>query len=208
MADNLGPALTQLVPMSELTPGAVGAIRNQIINSVVAQVSRELSLPVDGLVVRDVRPVGDLQMYQYTTTDATIECWSYEATTGSTGFTSVTGAKTMADQRYVVLFGVRDLRWGWGGCSGATGAISEVYEIPRVSQIKINVGGADKVIWDIESLYAHKNYPVGFTSSGVLIPQNIAFNIYYYRTMTQTDKRLLIQLIGVTVEPRGKLISP
>jgi hypothetical protein len=211
-------AQTQLIPIDEMTPGSIGAIRNAVITGLVAQASRELSLPPDRLVVRDVRPFGDLQMYLAGTTNSTIESWFYDATaTTPSAYTTVTGTKTMGDQRYVAIFGVRDLRGGAGlhattmGTSASTlvigGAQGDWVYPQLVNQIKINVGGSDKVIWDIQSMYAYPRL-TAFTPSAVVIPQNASFNIYYYFKTTVAGIRAMIQLVGVCVEPRGKLVSP
>ena len=226
----MGVATTQLVPIKELTPGAVGAIRNQVIEALVAQVARELNLPPTKLVVRDVRPFNDLQMYSGGTTDSTTDTWAFDTTTVTAGtYTTITGTKQMGDQRYVALFGVRDLRSAQGlhttamgtaptGVYGSTG--TSVFAtfggaIPQtVNHVKVNVGGADKVVWDISGLYAYHSEAVGITPSAVVIPQNAAFNISYALRAHRTDAALTpgmtarIQLVGVTVEPRGKVISP
>lgn len=216
---------TQLIPIQEMTPGAVGAIRNQVINNLVAQVSRELGLPADKLVVRDIRPLLDLAMYGEAAATATSERWGYVATGTTIGFTTVTGAGTMGDQRYVAIYGVRDrgiMRGASGSAtiSSATAAIGIAspggYK-QVISLIKINVGGADKVIWDISGVRAYTDAAVAFSPSAVVIPQNASFNIYYYRqgsievgieTAPVTDEICWLQLVGVTVEPRGKVISP
>ena len=218
----MGAALTHLIPIHELTPGSVGAIRNQIIGALVRQVSQELSLPEDKLVVRDPRPFADLQMYSAATTDLTVDKWSYDPTTiTANAFTTVTGTKTMADQRYVALFGVRDLRMGIGTHttdmgtdfdSTGTDAVAMLGPIPpaggMVTFIKINVGGADRVIWDLTSVESYPSNLTGFSPTAVIIPQNASFNIGYYFKTNLADLRATLQLIGVVVEPRGKVISP
>lgn len=226
----MGVTTTQLVPIKELTPGAVGAIRNQVIEALVAQASRELNLPPTKLVVRDVRPFNDLQMYSGGTTNSTVDTWAFDTTTVTAGtYTTVTGTKQMGDQRYVALFGVRDIRGAQGlhttamgtaptGVYGSTGTgVSGGFSgawPQTVNHVKVNVGGADKVIWDITGLYAYYDSMVGITPSAVVIPQNASFNIYYALRAHRTNSALTpgmsvrIQLVGVTVEPRGKVISP
>ncbi len=212
---------TQLIPLDELTPGAVGAIRNTVIEAIVAKASKELNIPSEQLVVRDVRPATDLQLYAAGTTDSTVDEWGYDATTTSaSAFTPVNGSKTMGNQRYVALFGVRDLRKGIGVhttamslfeattlMGDATSASVPIVPGQMVSLIKINVGGADKVIWDLTGMEAYDN-PVAFTPSAVIIPQNSTFNIYYYFKTTCAGIRAYLQLVGVVVEPRGKVVSP
>jgi hypothetical protein len=213
-------ARTHLIPIQEITPGGVGVIRNQVIDAVVAQASKELSLPADKLVVRDVRPFNDLGYYSAGTTINTLDDWVYDAsTTTANAYTTVTGARTMGDQKYVAIFGVRDIRASWGlhSTSFSSGATQSVFGgaaafrdmIPAlVNFVKINVGGADKCIWDLESMYGYSDNFVGFSPSAVIIPQNDSFNISYYMKTTVAGIRITLQLIGVCVEPRGKLVSP
>ena len=213
--------LATLIPIQELTPGMVGKIRNDVIQGVVALASKELSIPPTNLVVRDVRPFNDLGMYAGGTTAAAIDEWLYDATTTTANaFTSVSGAKTMGDQKFVALFGIRDLRRGVGVHSTGMGADWEStaaasdawhpYPLAGavVSLVKINVGGADKVIWDLTSMEAYQDMNVGFTQAPVLIPQNVSYNLYYYFKTTAAGLRAWLQLIGVVVEPRGLTISP
>jgi len=205
----MGVAYTQLIPIQELTPGQVGAIRNQVINNLVAQVSRELSLPEDKLVVRDIRPFHDLAMYGVAATTLTFDEWAYTATTDvADTWRTVTGAGTMGDQRYVALFGIRDLRLGLGLHATATAEVYPAVLSLDVIQVKINVGGADKVIWDLQNMEAYRDNLVGFSPSAIILPQNVSFNIYYMRVNTATEMKSKVQLIGVVCEPRGKLVSP
>lgn len=213
-------ALTHLIPVAEMTPGQIGAIRNQVISQLVSNVARELNVPPGDLVVRDVRPFSDLQMYAGGTTAATVDEWLYDATTTTAAaFTTVTGNKTMGDQRWTALFGVRDLRWGIGvhttqmqildgTAAGPVALLKTQMPGQMVSLVKIAVGGADKVIWDLTSMEGYLNQMVGFSPSAVIIPQNATFNIYYYFKTTAAGKRANLQLIGVVVEPRGKVVSP
>jgi len=101
--------LTQLIPLEELAPGAVTAIRNGVIDAILKIASAELALPQEKLVVRDIRPVDDLQMNSSSGTPATTNDWKF--TTGTTiGWENMTEAVTMADQRWVAIYGVKDLR--------------------------------------------------------------------------------------------------
>ena len=212
----MGAALTHLVPIQELTPGAVGAIRNQVINAVVEQVCRELHLTQDQLVVRDVRPLGDLSMYGAATTVTTTETWQFEATgQAANTWHAACGANTMADQRYVAFYGIRNgtsiglhatLEDTMTSATARTGA-SAVFFQP-IGLVKINVGGADKVIWDVRGLAAYADRQVAFAPSAVIIPQNAAYRIYYSYVTAMPGSKSRLQLIGVAVEPRGKLISP
>jgi len=207
----MSAALIQLIPIQELTAGQVGAIRNSVINQVVAMASKELHMPEEKLVVRDVRPVGDLQMYFNAAVDATTEAWFYNCTATTNGYVSVSGDKTMGDQRWVAIYGVRDWRLSQGNILTATVlATMTNVDLSRVSLVKISVGGGDKVIWDTKSMSGYTEAQVAFTPSAIIIPQNTTFNIRYYKaTNTVSDCGVMsLQLIGVAVEPRGKLVSP
>jgi len=214
----MGLSLTQLIPLQELTPGQVGKIRNDAINAVVAKACRELSKLPDDLIVRDILSYTDLGWDYGTATAGTTNKWVHSATAAAIGYSSMTGPETMADNRYVAIFGVRDYSAGLG-CTGSTGGAGLATAggqstispgIMMMSLIKFSVGGADKVIWDITSLRAYlpSGIAVAFSPSVVVIPQNTAFNIYFYQQLTNADIDIFLQLIGVTVEPRGKLISP
>jgi len=45
-----------LIPLQEMAPGQASAIRNSVMDAVVAKASRELALPENKLVIRDIRP--------------------------------------------------------------------------------------------------------------------------------------------------------
>jgi len=212
-----GATLTHLVPLQELSPGAVGAIRNQVIKSTVAQAVRELNLPEDKLVVRDVRPLLDLAMDSAVGTASTSERWGFGDALVAIGWISVTGANTMGDQRYVALYGVRDMGLNYGASGSATIPVALASYKEIISFIRINVGGADKVVWDISGIRAYQDANVAFAPSAVVIPQNASFNISYYRegsleagvpVAPTTLEVAWLQLVGIVVEPRGKVISP
>jgi len=207
---------TILIPQEELTPGAVGAIRNQVIESVVAKAASELRMSPDQLVVRDVRPATDLAMYSGGTTTSTVDIWEFTATGATAGYSNVSTAAQMGDQRWVAFFGVRDLR-KVRGIHATTIAILDVTGLGEaarapysqaVSLIRFNVGGGDRAIWDITGIQAYAA-PVGFTPAAVIIPQNTSYQIAYSTTKAgQFNAGIFLQLIGVVVEPRGRTISP
>jgi len=201
-------AKSNLIPIQELTPGAIAAIRNQIINKVVDQACKAMNMSPDNLVVRDINPVVDLQMYSAGTTAATIEEWVYTATTG-TGYVSFTGAQTMADQRFMAIWGIRDMRFGLGPHATASAGVTGRTFSPLIySLMKINVGGADKIIWDLTCMVPYTDNLVALSTTGIIIPQNIAYNLSLYKTEALTDIPYRFQPIGCVVEPRGKRVSP
>ena len=207
MGNVKGAALTQLVPIAELPPGAITSIRNEVIKGVLAIASSELNIPEEKLVVRDLRFVEDLQMYASGTTAASINDWVFTTAASTvTGFVTITGEKTMGDQRYVAIFGVRDLRMAYGVKQAAATIPASLSQV--VSLLKISVGGADRVIWDLCKIQSYPNELVGVSPFAVLIPQNAAFNIYIYKANGVASVVSNIMLEGVVVEPRGKVVSP
>lgn len=206
---------TQLVPMPELTTGQIITMRNSIIQQVVALAARELNMPEEQLVVRDIEPYTDLGMDYGTASAGSSETWIRDFTGVVVGYTSVVGTTaSMGDQRYVAIFGVRDLRAGLGATvQDATTVQPYGMDSQPVSLIKFTVGGAVKSIWDLSGLSAYPDRQVGFSPAGVLIPQNASFNIEYYQKTfnavgTAKSIQAYLQMLGVTVEPRGKTISP
>ena len=206
---------THLVPLKELPFGEIARIRNSVINQVVALASSELRIKEEDLVVRDIQPYTDLGWDYSAATNGTAENWVHSATGTTIGYHSFTGATTMADQRYTAIFGIRDTRFNLGGTQLATVQVSYYKNYLPASMVKFEVGGAVKAIWDITSLGAYSTDMSAFSYSPVLIPQNVAFNIYYYVKQfgdtvgtPASDADMYLQLVGVVVEPRGKVVSP
>jgi len=207
---------TQLIPVQEFSPPQIASIRNSVISQLVALASRELSMPDSDLIVRDIHPYTDLG-WDYavgTATTTTGEQWEHDVTAIVVGYNSLTGASTMADQRYVAIFGIRDLRLGVGATNTATAVAGIPRPLQEVSLVKFTVGGSISAIWNIEGLSAYKWNQAGFSPAAVVIPQNTSFNIYGYmknKSMTKNTGivgTIFLQLVGVTVEPRGKVITP
>jgi len=204
----MGAALTQLIPISELAPGAAGAIRNQVIAGLLALASSEMKMPIEKLVVRDLRPVEDLALYSSGTTAATINDWLFTTAASTvTGFVVINSAATpMADQRYVALYGVKDLRNVYDVKQAAATVRAVLSQV--VSLVKINVGGGDKAIWDLTKLQVYPNEMVGISPSAVIIPQNASYAISLYKCNGVASVIANILFEGVVVEPRGKVLSP
>lgn len=203
----MGAALTYLIPVQELSPGSVSAIRNEVIKSLVQQVSKELNLPQEKLVVRDLRPVEDLVLYSTGTTPATINDWVF-TTAGSTatGYVSLTGDASMADQRYVALYGVKDLRDVYDVKIAAATYRAVLSQV--VSLLKISVGGGERVVWDLTRIQAFPEIKAGISPTAIIIPQNTLYNISIYKMEDTASVVANILLDGIVVEPRGKVVSP
>ena len=197
-----------LIPKAELPEGAIAFMRNSVIATVKKLASTELKLSEDQLVARDLRPVEDLAMYSTGTTAATVNNWIFTtAGDATTGFVTVTGSATMAVERFVAIYGVKDLRCVYG-VKAVTGPTYR-WTIPHcISQIKIDVGGGTKAIWDLIKMQCSPDEPVGVSPAAVLIPQNTIYNIWYYKHLATASVISNLVLEGVVVEPRGKTISP
>lgn len=199
---------TQLVPVKELTPGAVSSIRNGVIDQVVTIASAELNKLPEDLVVRDLRPFSDLAWCTTTnavtaalTTDTWIATSDDSLVYGSFVGCVTSGSTTMANNRWVAIYGVKDMR----------ACLTTVIE-PALSLIKFNVGGNDRAIWDLFSMYAYPDAMAAISPSAVIIPQNTDYQIYLYGGLSSdggsTDVAQYIVLEGVVVEPKGKVLSP
>jgi len=192
---------TYLMPVAELTPGSVSAIRNSARDYLISEASDRLSMPASQLVVRDIRAVDDLVMCSASSTAATLDDWCYTTGAAHTWEYWSDEAQTMGDQRFVMIYGVRDLSMR----NQAWGVTPVVMEIALV---KIDVGNATKAIWDIACLgaYSLSGPPAAVTNNPILIPQNVAYQLEVFSNAGSVVQYL--QLVGLVCEPRGKVISP
>jgi hypothetical protein len=199
--------VTTLSPIRELAPGQVSAIRNSVIDSVVAKASRELSLPEDKLVVREIRPYTDLGLYGVNTvldTASAADRWgSYTRSasmvnspaSGGSYVSACTASKTIADDTYVVVYGVRDMRGGLATVSANA-----------VTLIKFNIGNADRAIWDLTKAQLYYDSAVAISSAAVVMPPLAPIVISLY--LHASNVEIYLQLMGFVVEPVGKVITP
>ncbi|MBW2559620.1 MAG: hypothetical protein JRE40_02070 [Deltaproteobacteria bacterium] len=198
---------TILTPVQELAAGQVSAIRNAVIDAVVRKASRELALPEEKLVVRDIRAYDDLGFGNNTDYMASATATNVWGTFKSTDsyVTSAAGGgafcdaipdnTTMADDRYVALYGVRDWR-----------IARPTIPANNVSLIRFTIGVADRCIWDLTKCEAYKNFIAGITPSAVVIPPKAPYQISPY--LIADSIQVCLQLMGVVVEPVGILVTP
>lgn len=197
-----------LIPTEELPQGQVSAIRNAVIQELLAVASRKLNVSPGELVVRDLRPVEDLALYSVGTTAATINNWLFTtAATTATGYVTVTGDATMADQRFVALYGARDMRRGHGP-TAVVAATDTAIGPQTVSLIKISLGGGERVVWDMSKCAVYTETCAGVSPTPVMIPERVLYNISYYKSQALASAPVYITLEGVVVEPKGKVLSP
>lgn len=172
-------AQTQLIPLSELAPGQAAAIRKAAVEDLLRRAEQESKVTRNRLVVRDILTATDL--------DYGAEEWSEVTGTTVNAYETMTTG-TMGTDRYIGIFGVK-LVEGAGSCSA----------------LRFTIGGADRAIWQLQSLNAEDGY-VGFTPSVILITQNSPYTISRY--VRAIGNAFFCVLKGVVVETRGKLISP
>ncbi len=192
---------TLLIPIEELPPGSLGAIRRQVTENLITMVATQLKVSPDTLVARDIRPQDDLDWCSNTdfaATEVTTEIWNIGTHASNTGFQKMvkTASTTMGDQRWIAIYGVRDMR---------TCFATQVTQ--AITLLKITVGNSVKAIWDTSKLAAYKLNPVGVSPSVIVIPQNTQYQFEGYISGA-AGTICWVSLEGMVVEPRGKVISP
>ena len=199
---------TTLIPVAELSPGAVAKIRNDTIAVVLAKVSAEIGMPTEKLVVRDIRPFTDLGWATgatITTAVSTENHWDFSLDDSETegAFTDLnsTSYQTMADQRFIVIYGVKDRRMAL-----ATPIVQ------AMSELRITTGGNVRAIWDLQKMQAYPSKMAAVTNSPVIIPQNTDYQFAGYNGISDdggsSDVVSYIMLEGFVVEPMGRVLSP
>lgn len=195
----MGAALMHLVPKQEYAPGAVAAIKNQVVNSLIDKASQELSLRPEQLVARDIRSYEDLWWCKTDSVVATEDDWLFTTTTINTWESISDDDRTMADERFVAIWGLRDM---WMRTQMDTDAVT----VPAISLVRITVGGATKTIWDLGPCGCYAPEITGICPSAIIIPQNASFLFEGYVNAAATA--IYLMPLGIVCEPRGKLISP
>ena len=199
---------TTLIPVAELSPGAVAKIRNDTIAVVLAKVSAEIGMPTEKLVVRDIRPFTDLGWATgatITTAVSTENHWDFSLddseTEGAFTVLNSTSYQTMADQRFIVIYGVKDRRMAL-----ATPIVQ------AMSELRITTGGNVRAIWDLQKMQAYPSKMAAVTNSPVIIPQNTDYQLAGYNGISDdggsSDVVSYIMLEGFVVEPMGRVLSP
>jgi hypothetical protein len=184
----MGTSMVQLIPVSELAPGEAATIRNSVIKGVLTRASAELPMPMDKLVVRDIRAASDILLYSKGAVHSTIEDWSC-VTGATTGAYETMATGNNADQRWIAIFGVM-----------TSAELS-------CTALRFNIGGSDRVIWQLQNLKpGDDDNMVGFCPSGIVIYPNSPYTISRWVMVGSAPAFILLK--GVVIEPRGKVISP
>jgi len=196
------PILTNLVPVQEMSPGRVAAIKNDAIKQLLATASAQLQMSVDSLVVRDIMPQTDLDWGSDATTGLanaaiTTEMWYLATDAALSGYLPLVTADSavMGDQKFCAIWGMRDAR---GSEATVTAQSTSLW--------KFDVGHSVKAIWDLSKCYAYPFNTQGVCEKPIIIPQNVYYQIYGYSIATSTGSWVMLD--GCIVEPRGKQVSP
>lgn len=191
---------TLLIPVEELPPGSLGAIRRQVTENLLTMVTTQLKVSRDTLVARDIRPQSDLDWgsnTDFANAAVTTDIWNITSDGSNTGYQGIitAGSTSMADQRWIAIYGLRDMK-----------SCFATIVTQAMTLFKIIVGNSVKAIWDTSKILCYKNNPIGICPSPIVIPQNTQFQFEGYILATTTVS--WVSLEGVVVEPRGKVISP
>ena len=148
---------------------------------------KELSLSEEELVVRQLRPedvmVADFP--QWSKTNVTAGVYGGWATGGS-GWVFLTNTYSMADNRFVGIYGVSD-------------------RSTNVTQLRITRAGSVARYWNIQELVPNCENNMMFVDDPIIIKQNDLLTIEGYSLTSATE---YLRLIGLTVERKGLLVSP
>ena len=148
---------------------------NASVQIIKARAIKELNLPPDQIIVRPMRP-DDLGL--------TAE-WNWNTGTSNDTATYINAA-TVADNRFMAIYGVAD-------------------PLGYVSQLKINRGGSDARIWNIQAINNFTNN-IGYMDDPVTLDQNTQVTITGFATTDNSAYKLI--LVGVVAERRGIVINP
>ena len=195
-----------LLPTDELPEGTIAQIRNQIKTQLLDLASIQLKIARKDLVVRDLRWVEDIAGLSAVATAAVNNNWIYTGA-GAAGYVTVTGATSLPVNKFIALYGARDLRWNYCAQAAApTGGVDSQALCQNVSLIKIDVGGGTRAIWDLSKIQCCPEMS-GICPSAVIIQQMQSYEIWYYQTILFAAP-VRIVLDGMCCEPRGLTISP
>jgi len=137
--------------------------------------SRELGVPREQLVVRDVDPSEDFGL--------TNSVWSVDLTTANAYNTAVD--TTVSDNRFIAIYGI----------NRAT---------DNFTLVKFSSGAKVLDIWNVEPVYGLEN-PIKVAKAPILLRQNTPIKIELYATSTGTARPIFFAKVaevkGRTVEP-------
>lgn len=154
---------------------AYGELRRELL----ARAMKELALPADQIVIRDLRPE-DLGL---STSEFTFSL------TSAAAWNNLVNTYTIADMRFVGLLGVR----------------YPMSSAQAVTQLKVTRAQSVSRIWQIQGLNFLENEQVYFDDPAI-VDQRQQLTIQAYCPTTNAAEKLM--LLGVVAEKRGVLLNP
>ena len=136
---------------------------------------KQLGITEDELVIRSLRPE---DLTGTTTGD-------FHFATGGTGWVNYVNTYTIADNRFIGIYGISD------GSS-------------NVSQLRIARSGSDTRIWNIQSLQMNEN-KMAYVDDPFTVDQNNELTIEGYALASATEK---LRFLGIVAEKKGVVVSP
>lgn len=168
-----------LNPIRNMAPERVDSLEEAALTKLQEIAERDLG-DDKSLVIRDLIP-SDLGL--------TYEVW-FE-TTGATANTwenSDIADKTVADERFIVIWGIIDAS-----------------ETIAVSAIRFTVGGSQVAKWSLDKLAMDPNRQ-GAARSPIFISQNTDITIEHYVKVANSGTELIF--VGAVCEREGKVLKP
>lgn len=166
-----------MVSMAKLEGVSLEAVR-QGHSEIKEKAIQQLGLKTDEIVTRELRP----EDVGLTTPEFTFNIAS------GTAWNTMIDAKTIDDNRFVMIYGVR---------------LCESTDSP-VSQLKLTRAGQVKRYWQIQGANYNEDAVVYFTDP-VIIDQNTSLTLEGYGVTTDTAFKCV--LLGEVVEKKGLLIQ-
>ena len=170
----------------ELKGPALDAYR-KMVATLVAKAQKELNLPRDEIVVRDLRPE-----------DIGASSADFYVGTKATDWLALVDNATISDNRFVGICGVQ--------LQDTAGTNSLGLEVePAISQIKVTRKGAVTRYWVVKPVWSFESR-VGYTDEPVTIDQNTTVTIEAWARTASSLKGFT--LLGAVAEKRGLLVNP
>ena len=156
--------------------GASLDARNRLADALMARARKELNLSDDEIVLRELRP----EDVGYPTSEFT------NSVTAATTATLIN--VTLADNRYVGIYGVRYAQTG----------------TQSISQLKVTRKGSDVRYWQIQGTQLLENGTIYFDDP-VIVDQTTVLTITGYPVTTNTAEKIVF--IGLVAEKAGSLVA-
>lgn len=168
-----------LTPIRNMAPERLDGLQQLALDKLLEIAEKELKGTEKRFIQRDLMPT-DLGL--------TNEVW--DETTGDTANDwedSDIASKTIADQRFIVIWGVID----------ASQTIS-------VSALRFTVGSSKVAEWNLDKLAQDPNHQ-GVALSPIFISQNTPITIEHYVKVANSETELI--LVGAVCEKEGKILK-